>query len=271
MFEIKSKLDENPRGFYKITDEEYFARPEISNSDLNQLWKSPKAFKYYKDFGGMTKTAQMELGSIVHTMYLEPECLESRYIRAVEVDKRTKAGKEFLLNFNNQHKEKTIISGEILDKAQTIVESLFKNVGTVEMISGSLGYKEVSAFWEFSNVRCRGKIDYPDGYIYDLKTTSNLQGFEKSIANYAYHRQGAFYSRALSSLTGSFKGFRFIVVETSEPFDSAVFELDLKALRRGLVEIEETLKKYVECSKKNLWPSAYDPKSINILGLPSWY
>lgn len=272
LFEIKTHLELDPNGFYKISDEEYFARPELSNSDLNAFAKSPKYYKYYKSAPKKDPTPNMLLGSLVHCMVLEPGEVHKRYARSKKVDKRTSEGKLIAKIFEEENKGLTLINEEIFQQAQDIVGSLLKNeiIDLENILSNA--HAELAIFWERDGVRCRGKLDLlqSDGFIYDLKTTSNLNDFEKSIANYHYHRQAALYQCGASTLLDKEIGFKFIVVETVEPHDSAVFMLDLKSISRGSVEIKDLLYNYKDCVLYNNWAGAF-PYAENVIGLPKWY
>lgn len=262
----------SPKGFYKISDTVYFAQPQISNSDLSNLKVSPKKFNYAKTFGGFEKTPSMALGSLVHCMFLEPELVTQNYIVEEKHDKRTKAGKEGYAQFLEKANGKEIVSEEVWDKANAVVASL-NDLGTIADIAGP-GHAELAAFFELNGVACRAKMDYltEDGStIYDLKTTRSLIDFEKSVANYGYHRQAAFYGKGLSALTGKFKGFYFVVVETEPPYDCAILTLDLDSIKRGLSEVTSLLETYQSCASQNVWPGCYPTLEPTVIKLPRWY
>lgn len=253
----------------KISDKEYFSRDEVSNSDLNQLAISPRAYKHYKEHGGMVSTPQMRLGSLVHAMYLEPEIVTEQFFLSEKVDGRTKKGKEAKARaLEAEAKGLTVVNEEEWEKAQTIITSLKNNLGFLEN-----GDAEMTAVWEMFGVKCRGKIDwlYKDGKIHDLKTTQSLKYFEKSVGNFGYHRQAAFYGRAMKQLFGKFKGFTLRVVETTGSFDSADIDIDVEALRVGDKEVRYLLDKLKCCQDTDSWPGIYTPDKVNTVGLPRWY
>lgn len=263
------------KGFFKLSDPDYFARPEMSNSDLSKVFISPLAYKHYKANPSLYyKTESMALGSLVHCMYLEPELVTKQFVEQIAVDKRTKVGKEKHNDFLKENAGKTVVPPEQWEKANTMVCTVQERLGLIEKLAGD-GHAELALFFEYQGVRCKGKMDYLSNLytIWDLKTTKSLIQFEKSIANFGYHRQGAFYGKGLSSLTGKFKGFYFIVVESEPPFDCAVFTLDLPALKRGVSEVDLALEDYKKAVATNVWPgqhqdSGYRPVPIS---LPRWY
>lgn len=62
-----------------MSDQNYYAREEISNSDLGELQASPRRFMMRKQHEMSTKkSAAMELGSLIHGFALEPD----KYIMA---------------------------------------------------------------------------------------------------------------------------------------------------------------------------------------------
>jgi hypothetical protein len=56
-----------------MSDQNYYAREEISNSDLGELKVSPRRFVMRKQREMQTKSAAMELGTLIHTFALEPD------------------------------------------------------------------------------------------------------------------------------------------------------------------------------------------------------
>lgn len=275
MFEIKTEIKdlENPLGFYKIPESVYFKRPEVSKSDLDHLRRSPKAYKYNKDVGIKFDSPSLLLGKVVHSLYLEPESFNDDFVIKPTIDRRTKIGKSMWADFEAANSDKTIIDQEVFDKANGLVFRVERELGKISEVCPAKGHPEVSAFFRLNEVACRGRFDYlgEDHIIYDLKTTSSLETFEKSVANFGYHRQLAFYGLGLASLTKKFKGFKFIVIETNEPYDSAILELDMSAMRVGKTEILELLERLKVCRKDNSWPGIYPHEEKNVISLPRWY
>jgi len=56
-----------------MSDENYYGREEISNSDLGELKVSPRRFVMRKEREMQTKSAALELGTLIHKFTLEPE------------------------------------------------------------------------------------------------------------------------------------------------------------------------------------------------------
>ena len=56
-----------------MSEENYYGREEISNSDLNELKVSPRRFVMRKQREMQTKSAALELGTLIHRFTLEPD------------------------------------------------------------------------------------------------------------------------------------------------------------------------------------------------------
>jgi len=56
-----------------MSEENYYAREEISNSDLNELKVSPRRFLMRKQQEMQTKSGAMQLGTLIHMFTLEPD------------------------------------------------------------------------------------------------------------------------------------------------------------------------------------------------------
>lgn len=272
---IKDKLDSNPFGLYKISEEVYFSQSQVSNSDLSHLMISPRKYKYHKDFGFKLDTPSLTLGKLVHCLYLEPDTFDAEFAVWPQIDKRTKIGKDLARQFLKSSVGKILIDEDTFDKGQEISARLKKQSGAIEEIVNCEGHPEVSAFCELNGVEVRGRLDYlcEDGSIYDVKTTKSLVDFDKSIVNYGYIRQKAMYSAMISRITGIKNApFKFIVVETLPPYDSAVLELDEEASEIGTREVAKLLGILKDCISENKWPGAWDTsRNGATLSVPRWY
>ena len=120
-------------------------------------------------------------------------------------------------------------------------------------------------------VRCRPDILRQGNLIADLKTTDDagFRGFQKSFANFHYHRQAAFYCDLVSQITGEkYDTFTIIAVEKTAPYAVQVFALDEGTLEKGREEYQRGLAVYRECMLTNKWPAYSD--DVVPLNLPSW-
>jgi exodeoxyribonuclease VIII len=90
------------------------------------------------------------------------------------------------------------------------------------------------------------------------------------LAKFGYHRQQAFYSEAIKQTYGEEFRFLFAVVETKEPYNTAVYELDSASVDAGRQEINLLLDELERRTRDNDWTPEYS-KGIVPLTLPRWY
>jgi exodeoxyribonuclease VIII len=135
---------------------------------------------------------------------------------------------------------------------------------------------EVVAVWidRETGELCKCKIDRllkDRTNIIDLKSTKDPSpsGFEGSVLDYGYHRQGAFYSDGVHTLTeGQYPGFYLITQEKTKPYEVVVYLLDDAAVDYGRYQYTKLLRAYSEAMLTNEWPGY--SKQVQIIGLPAW-
>jgi len=108
------------------------------------------------------------------------------------------------------------------------------------------------------------------GIVLDLKTTidASPKGFAKSVRQYGYLFQSAWYMTALRAMGERPKQFVFLVVEKSEPYATACYALDNNDIEKEIPRVLESIKLYGECLRTDVWPGYTDDiKTLNLGGL----
>lgn len=262
-----------------MTNTEYHARAEISKSDLDLLAKSPYLLKLKKDGLYQSEaTPSQILGSAVHKLVLEPNDFKNEFVIEPNFDKRTKDGKAEFEKFQNENQGKMILKDDIFKTAKIISECVLNMQGTANFLKD--GKAEQSYFSEIDGIKVKCRPDFYNenlGLIIDLKTTSDASpsGFSKSIANFNYHIQTAFYSDIMQSLGKKVNKFLFIAVETKEPFLVGFYELDLVAIDKGREKYKELLSLWKWCVENKCYFQYGDFKDgkfnpVKTLNLPTW-
>lgn len=148
------------------------------------------------------------------------------------------------------------------------------------LLAGGTGLAEQSLFWvdEPTGVWCRARLDWlkpaPAGgrvIVADLKTTTaaDTASIEKSIANFGYHQQAAFYLQGVQALgIHPDPAFVLIFVEKSAPHLVHVVQLDAYTLRLGELKNRRALATYARCQGEGAWPGY--PTDITTVSLPAW-
>lgn len=254
------------REIKNLPQEDYRELKYISASDIKLVLENPYL---YKTKWSKPSTDNMLLGSLVHCLVIEPKTFDKNYLILPELNLRSKTDKENLENIKLENPKKTLIKQDIFDKAKDIADSILgSDIG--RLFTG--GFGEVSYIKNCYGVKCKARPDYylkDKNIIIDLKTTkfggANPSSFQKTIANFKYYIQAAFYLDVLEA-----DKFFFVAVETEEPYMIGLYELDNVALDLGrdkivkAIEIIKNIDKYT-----NLYLNT-NCERLNILALPAY-
>ena len=269
--------------------EDYHARPELSNSMMSRLLKSPAHLRHYLD-NPHEPTAAMILGTYAHTALLEPSEWAG-YVRGVEGDRRTKAVKSAHQEMLEQYPPERIIKHETYDQISAMVESVLANPSAATLIKSASegqegGYIEESVFYtcaldgDTNNmVSCKARIDVVPGIksmyndcLVDFKTTTDASpdAFGRSVISYGYHRQAAHYFNCWNASHPEDTRDKFVIIacEKTPPYACGVYELSTDLVQLGAYEVLRLMERYAECIDTDTW-DAYG-NTIHTLELPAW-
>lgn len=241
---------------------DYHASRSLSKSGLDQFRKSPAHFRAWQDGDAKQEsTPAMEFGTAAHMAVLEPELFIQKY-KPFNGDKRTKEGKAiWQAILDSGH---TPLAAETWDSINCLAASVHAHPAAAQLIHRI--EPETSWFDNWNGIEVKARLDgIGDDYIIDLKTTQDASpsAFAKSVAQFRYHVQAAWYQR----ITG-IRRFVFIAAEKEPPFGIACYELDQQAIDLGNEIIDAQLATFRECQALNSWP-CYS-SSTETLSLPAW-
>lgn len=258
------------RNKQKMKDPYFSDHSRISKSGLDLINKSPAHYKAYIDgYNDEEPTPAMAFGSLVHCMLLEPGLVSQNY-HVLQFDGRTAAGKAE----REEASGKTLISLKDWDKAEAIANQVRLHP-TWRKLAPYDWHTEHVIEWDANGiVPARSKLDIivPElSIICDVKTTADAspEAFAKSVANYRYHVQAAFYLDACKQAFNQDFSFMFCVVEKESPFNVAFYDLDEEAIYAGRLEYLADLQTYSDCLEADEWPGY--SKKIERISLPAWY
>lgn len=269
---------------FDMSNEKYHSLPAVSSSQLKEALRSPAHYfaKYVAEDREPTEpTANMQLGSAVHVLFLEPAVFEREVVVTPELDRRTKAGKEEWAAFNQSAAGKIILTPEQMKDAEAMANSLHAHPINKIVMEGK-GYREASIFYRDleSGLACRVRPDYhippcaewPNGLIIDLKSTDDARpaAFARTIANFGYHTSAAMYCDGFQAYYGTEKPpeFLWLVIERSRPYACAAYQATEETLFAGHAKKREALELIAHCQRIGQWPS-YSPR-IEPIALPAW-
>jgi hypothetical protein len=173
-------------------------RKYMSNSDIGILLRNPKLFKKPQE-----KTLPMLLGNYFHCSCLEPFKLKD--FKLVDASTRTTNIYKDACKANGQ--EFMLLKKEA-EEVDFMVTALRNNRALSPLVWDNGVKYEVPMLGEVNGLTFKGKADIINGdFIYDLKTTTNIDEFKYSAKKYNYDSQTHIYE----TLTG--KQMAFIVIE----------------------------------------------------------
>ena len=268
-------------GIVKIKNEAYHAGEGISSSDLKQLLKSPAHYRASK-LEPIEPTPQMVLGTVFHALMLEPESFEADFAVG---NHKIRSGKEYDKTVAD-NPGKTIITVAQYDAAKAMVDSYQSQCqDNPELAQLNEGLKEMAFYWQCGETGATCKVK-PDiitaggGSIVDVKTASDasFDAFQKQMVDLQYFVSAAYYLRGVAEVlrlgvnvphvTEAPTGFKFIVIETKEPYPVAIYKLAPKALEFGNALVDKALQVYAESVATDTWPG-YSKESLE-MDLPNW-
>lgn len=260
----------------KMTNKAYHAAEGLSKSMMDKINKSPAHFKYSQEHPEEPSEA-MVLGSLLHTLVLEPKLLKKEYAVMPAIDKRTTAGKAAYAEFLELNANKTIITEEQLETVSKWAEAIKNHPRAKVLLKPRTGQNEVSIFWKdkLTGEICKARLDrIVDDYIIDIKTAASAQpdDFQRKAYDLGYHRQAYWFSEAYEQEFGKQPaGFLFITVEKTPPYNVVVYAATEFFIEVGGIDSRKLLNTYHECKRTNNW-FGYDGANqvVQDLSLPNY-
>ena len=278
--------------FFNLDIDAYFKGPGFSRSDLTTILNQSLAHLVYKKEHPQQSTKAMLFGTAFHDMITGDEYFLSRNfckdeIPEIETPKfgRTKAEIE---------KKEKWLEGTYQPWQRETLEPWIDSISTkrgwdksewanlIGMLAATKSHEvlqnlmedceiETSYFWRDpgSDLLLKARPDLVNKrkrVLLDFKTTmdASFVQFQRSIANFQYHVQGAFYLDGVNRvLDGDFDQFILVAVEKNPPYEIALYSLDAASLEVG----RETYKRAIKKLKSN--EHGY-PRDIQAINLPAW-
>lgn len=263
------RADIQPGVYQGVPNETYHAGPGVSKSGL---WEIHTKSPYHFQFAPREEKNFFDLGEAGHIAVLEPETLEARVYRGPDDRRGNKwtDAQEFCRIEN-----KVCLTAKDFDKALMIRDTIHANATLNALITGSAAQVEASGYWidPVTGVLCRCRPDLyrPDlKIVIDLKTTTSAhpEKFARSVIDYGYHAQEAFYTDGQRACGQAVDGFLFLAVEKTDPFAFGIYELPPSIVAEGREIMRKSLDTYAECKNTDTWPGYAE--GVQELKFPRW-
>ena len=233
----------------------------------------------------------MQFGTLFHCNLLQPEKLDEQIARGPDCEKRFNADKEKWEFFYQANKDKIMLDARgaittrdldgkwktdhslTLDVSDTMKFAI--NSNKIAMRALETGGSELSLYSKDDDTgllkRCRiDRIPEGGNAIVDVKTTldASPKGFAKSVANFGYHIQAAYYLDICNEQGLEKECFVFVAIEKEPPYGVGIYQLSKEALEHGRRQYNAYLEILAKCLEKDEWPGY--PERFTIIELPSW-
>lgn len=219
------------------------------------------------------QTPAMALGEALHVAVFEPALYRSRVAVAPKVDGRTKEGKAAREAFEASAAGRAIITDE-QDHAVTAMMDAIRGNSSAKDLLDLPRRNEATLVWTDpdTGLICKGRIDafIDNGIICDLKTTQDARpsAFSKTIAQYQYHLQAAWYLEGIRRTLGIEASFVWLAVESSAPHGVAVYEAATDCIGEGDHIRRQLLAAVAKARKTNRWPGYTE--TVLEISIPAW-
>jgi hypothetical protein len=232
----------------------------LSSGGLREALISANHFHYKFILGNKpAATPAMRTGNVIHAALLERERYAREMVLKPDFNRRSNAGKAEEAAWLEANEGKIIVSESDAELIDAILSSVERKPHVIAMLDAA--EKEVTGlgYDESTRLLCRIRPDamlIDDGMILDLKTSTDAspRAFERSIYQYGYHIQAAFYLRVASQIVGRrLEMFRWIVVEKTPPYEVAVYDADSAWLSMGDQEIDRAVRRIDKAMRSGVW------------------
>ena len=248
---------------------DYHGHASLSSSGARALLRSPAKFHHERLHGRPGKRV-FDFGHAAHGLVLgvgEPLVL-------VDADDwRTAAAKAA--------RDAAYAAGSVplLLREYSVVEAMAARIRAHPVASRLFeqGVAERSFFWtdEATGVECRARTDWlrvtESGVVvvdYKTCTDASPRGFGKSVAEWGYHQQDAWYRDAVAACMSIDAPFVFVAQEKTPPYLVGCYQLDDEAVEAGWVANRAARRLFRACTETGVWPGYSD--QIETIGLPRW-
>ena len=211
-------------------DEKYYGdygKQFLSNSDIKALLNDPLNFK--KPIVGNPNLIK---GGYFHTLVLEPEKLERYKIidastRNTKIYKDLSGGEMCLLQ--KEADELQLLRDKLM--ANNVCRELIQDIDVEYEVPGIIQLED--EWWKLK----ADIVNNTQGFVVDLKTTSDLDKFKYSAKLYNYDSQAYIYS-------SYFKKDMIFVVVDKQTHKIGIFDCSPEFLERGKEKVQRAVEQY---------------------------
>lgn len=252
-----------------LTNDEYRNQRGLSKSDLDLIHKSPALLEWARNAPSDGSDA-VDLGTHVHCAVLEPDVFAGTY-RKAPAGGRTAADKARVEAFAEHCKAsgKICLDADTYDMVIAMRDSVLAHPTARELLT-SPGVSESSIFGELEGVRVKCRPDrIVEGrhILVDVKKVDAIEHLARSVQQFRYFVQSAFYSDIYEQWAGHKPRFIFVAVGQRRSIGRhpvRVFELEQAWVDAGRAEYLDDLERVREMEEFGAG------MHVEVLELPRW-
>lgn len=252
-----------------VSNKEYHAdKGFLSSTPLKSLVVDSMGF--YNDYILGNKREQsskaFDIGSLVHTLVLEPEKAEAEY--AFYPGKRM-AGQEWE-EFKHANPRKVILREDQKPDCEAWAQSALSHPVAKELLHS--GQPELTVTGLLDEVPVKVRTDYINiakGIIVDIKTTgrqTHADLFRNSVDQFQYDLSAALYAAICEQEFKKKFDFYFVTISKQDN-QTAVYQMSHSSMRIGQSKVNFALARYKECMASGDWthkPWSPEPEILEI-------
>ena len=239
----------------------------VNWSSLKNMAVSPLLYRWRLEHP-QPRTAAFVIGGAIHCAALEPGKFDARYA-LFDGTRRGKAWDEW----NAERPGAESLKPAEMERVMRSAEAL-RSHRVASRLLAQCRAEEPTVWKDFdTGMACKGRLDSISAtYVLDLKSTKDPapRQFERSSAGYLYHGQLAWYrdgAITAKKLPPSAAAY-IVAVQSSEPYDVAVYALTDETLAHGRSLYRSLLRRLARCIEADWWPGV--APDLEILNLPPW-
>ena len=252
-----------------LTNSEYRAQRGLSKSDLDLIHKSPALLEWARNAPSVGSD-EVELGTHVHCAILEPDVFAGTY-RKAPAGRRTQAERATFDHFMSICKAsgKICLDADTYDMVIAMRDSVLAHPTARDLLTGD-GISESSIFGELEGVRVKCRPDRlirEHNILVDVKKVDDIRHIARSIQEFRYYVQAAFYSDIYEQWAGHKPRFIFVAVGQRRSIGRhpvRVFELEQAWVDAGRQEYKDDLERVREMEEFGAG------MHVEVLELPRW-
>ncbi|MHA7813282.1 MAG: PD-(D/E)XK nuclease-like domain-containing protein [Phycisphaerales bacterium] len=274
--------DEATTGVFRGMPFDKYARLDALNaSTISRFLVSSKTGAWYLQGEPDEPSAAMLFGSAMHARILEPDDYKERAMQT-ELGPGADVGHR---KMQDEHPDAIILRAGWSEKIERIAEELYEHPRASAILSEADAHRELTIVWNEQikyngkriDIPCKARLDFfSDALqaVVDIKKVRKDAGikdaFSKSIWNYGYHIQAAWYARAAqkAGLCSKRPDYAWICVEESPPHEIDLYQADKAMMKLGWKDCKTGL--YAYTRYRITGEARGRSNSIEGITLPAW-